>query len=76
MDVTDRGVHAGMGSRGPSQAEVLDLIRRADEHRLGQQFLAEGMQDAVAATFGVSAYVVDAARDHLARQSRRGKPGA
>lgn len=46
--------------------EILDLIRRADGHELGRDFLLHGALGAVAATFGVSAFLVDAARDHLA----------
>ena len=47
-------------------ADVIDLIRLADEHELGRDFLQKGAQDAVAATFGVHAFLVDAAREHLA----------
>ncbi|MDJ0520645.1 MAG: hypothetical protein QNJ90_01080 [Planctomycetota bacterium] len=50
----------------PNDAEVLELIRRAEAHELGRDFLAEGALDAVAATFGVHAFVVDAARERLA----------
>ena len=61
----DRGQHQGAGWR-PPEGDVLDLIRRAEEHELGRAFLAQGAQDAVAATFGVHAFVVDAARERLA----------
>jgi hypothetical protein len=61
----DRGQHVGPGWR-PREGEVLDLIRRAEEHELGRAFLAHGAQDAVAAVFGVHAFVVDAARERLA----------
>lgn len=47
-------------------SDVADLIRRADAHDLGRSFLLEGAQDSVAATFGVHAFVVDAARARLA----------
>ena len=50
----------------PEPEQVLELIRRAEQHELGSDFLAKGAPDAVAATFGVHAFLVDAARDHLA----------
>lgn len=50
----------------PDEGEVLELIRRAERHELGRDFLAKGALDAVAATFGVHAFVVDAARERLA----------
>ena len=43
-----------------------DLIERAKSHELGLEFLINGSLDAVAVTFGVHAFVVDEARDHLA----------
>ncbi len=49
------------------ETDVLALIRRAEEHDLGRDFLAEGALDAVAATFGVHAFLVDAARERLAQ---------
>ena len=49
----------------PSHAEVDDLIRRASNHRLGTRFLLDGALDAVAATFNIHAFVVDAAREVL-----------
>ena len=49
----------------PSRAEVDALIQRASDHRLGTRFLVDGALDAVAATFNVHAFVVDAARDLL-----------
>ncbi|MHC4108462.1 MAG: hypothetical protein ACYSTY_10300 [Planctomycetota bacterium] len=45
----------------PTAAEVDDLAG----HPLGTDFLANGALDAVAATFGVHAFVVDAAREAL-----------
>ena len=65
----DGGLHAAPweplrpAEVGP--ADVHALIQRADEHTLGRDFLLEGAQDAVSATFGVHAFVVDAARAHL-----------
>jgi len=50
----------------PTPEEVNALIRRADGHPLGKEFLRTGALDAVAATFGVHAFVVDAARERLA----------
>jgi len=65
---TDQGRHAAPWTNlSPSRADVRDLIERADEHSLGRDFLLEGAQDSVAATFGVHAFVVDAARAHLTR---------
>ena len=51
----------------PAETEVLALIRRAEEHELGREFLTEGALDSVAATFGVHAFLVDAARERLAQ---------
>lgn len=50
---------------GPGAGEVETLISRAQGHALGLDFLLRGAHDAVAVTFGVHAFVVDAARDHL-----------
>lgn len=49
----------------PTTRDVDDLVRRAAGHPLGTDFLANGAPDAVAATFGVHAFVVDAAREAL-----------
>ena len=49
----------------PSRAQVDALIQRASNHRLGTPFLIDGALDAVAATFNVHAFVVDAAREVL-----------
>jgi hypothetical protein len=59
-----RAVHQGFQ---PSATEVEDLITRAREHTLGVDFLKAGTLDAVSATFGVHAFIVDAARDRLAQ---------
>lgn len=68
-DAVDCGMHAApWESLRPTEvgaADVQALIQRADAHELGRDFLLEGAQDAVAATFGVHAFVVDAARAHL-----------
>lgn len=50
----------------PTAAEVDDLIRRAAGHPLGTDFLINGALDAVAATFSVHAFAVEAARRHAA----------
>ncbi len=57
---------------GDAEAEKVDaLLDVATEHELGLDFLLTGSLDAVAATFRVHAFVVDAARDRLKRQSPR-----
>ncbi len=53
----------------PTQNEVITLIDRAKSHDLGVDFLTNGALDAVAMTFGVHAFVVDAARDELANST-------
>jgi|TARA_B100000959_G_scaffold269536_1_gene315411 hypothetical protein len=53
----------------PTQNEVITLIDRAKSHDLGVDFLTNGALDAVAMTFGVHAFVVDAARDKLANST-------
>lgn len=52
----------------PTDDDLRALIRRADDHALGRDFLLHGALGAVAATFGVHAYVVDAVRDRLERE--------
>ena len=49
----------------PKRAEVDALIEKASNHPLGTRFLTDGALDAVAATFNVHAFVVDAAREVL-----------
>jgi len=49
----------------PSGFEVGSLIEEARRHPLGIEFLLEGELGAVAATFGVHAFTVDAARRRL-----------
>ena len=49
----------------PTSEEVQNLIERAKSHDLGIEFLVNGSLEAVAATFGVHAFVVDGARDRL-----------
>lgn len=58
---------------GPAPHEVDSLITRAKRHPLGLEFLLNGAHDAVAVTFGVHAFVVDAARDHV--KTSPGSPG-
>jgi hypothetical protein len=60
-----RSVPAPAACAKPAR-DVDDLLRRANEHPLGLDFLESGSLDAVAATFRVHAFVVDAARDVLA----------
>ena len=52
----------------PSPEEVDRLISRAEKHPLGLEFLEQGALDAVSATFETHAFVVDGARDRLARR--------
>ena len=49
----------------PTAVEVNVLVHRATAHPLGTRFLANGAIDAVAATFGVHAFVVDEARRRM-----------
>ena len=49
----------------PTAEEVNVLVHRATAHPLGTRFLANGAIDAVAATFGVHAFVVDEARRRI-----------
>ena len=49
----------------PTETEIQELIERANSHDLGIEFLLNGSLDAVAVTFGVHAFVIDAARDQL-----------
>ena len=49
----------------PNRAAVDALIQKASNHPLGTRFLTDGALDAVAATFKVHAFVVDAAREVL-----------
>ena len=49
----------------PCEDDVKALIAKAEGHELGTDFLATGALDSVAATFGVHAFVVDAARQTL-----------
>ncbi len=46
----------------PTTQEVNGLLQRAADHHLGTDFLVNGSLDSVAATFGVHAFTVDAAR--------------
>ena len=58
----------------PSRAEIDALIQRASDHRLGKGFLVDGSLDAVAATFSVHAFVVDAARETLIVSAKSNEP--
>ncbi len=55
----NRGVPAAYR---PTAAEIDELLRRASAHPLGRPYLADGALDSVAATFGVHAFAVEAAR--------------
>jgi len=55
----------------PTRDDVDRLIARAREHPFGLDFLRHGALDAVAATFGTHAFVVDAARERLAGPDTR-----
>ncbi len=57
--------HGVPGLYRPTVAEVDLLVQRATVHPLGTGFLVNGAIDAVAATFGVHAFVVDEARLRL-----------
>jgi len=54
-----------MGKYQPTASEIAKLMQQAANHPLGMKFLVEGSLDSVAATFGVHAFVVDAARESL-----------
>ncbi len=58
----------------PCRADIDALIQRASNHRLGKSFLVDGSLDAVAATFGVHAFVVDAARETLTVSAKSDEP--
>ena len=49
----------------PTKSEIAKLMQQVSEHPLGRNFLVDGALDSVAATFGVHAFVVDAARESL-----------
>ncbi len=58
----------------PTVEEVTVLVRQAASHPLGTQFLAKGAIDAVAATFGVHAFVVDEARRRMKDEAAAARP--
>ncbi len=49
----------------PTPNAIARLIDRAGRHPLGVTFLRDGSLDAVAATFGVHAFTIEAARARL-----------
>ncbi len=57
------------GRYRPTVEDVTVLVRQAASHPLGTQFLAKGAIDAVAATFGVHAFVVDEARRRMREEA-------
>ncbi len=64
--MTDNRVNQGVPGRYRPTADEVDLLlRRAAVHPLGTGFLVNGAIDAIAATFGVHAFVVDEARLRL-----------
>ena len=56
-------------TKKPTQIEIDTLIDIAKSHELGVEFLMNGALSAVAMTFNVHAFVVDAARDQLEKPS-------
>ena len=68
---TERVTPGLPGRYNPTAQEVQHLLRRAAEHPLGPEFLSRGALDAVSATFGVHAFVVEAARSALAAAVRQ-----
>ena len=69
--MTDPAVNHGLPRRyQPSAREIDGLLRRAEDHPLGTAFVLHGALDSVAATFGVHAFVVDAARKQAAGSGR------
>jgi hypothetical protein len=65
MNETTSATEGGRRGWAPDDAAITDLLRRVSDHPLGTDFLQFGTLDAVAVTFGVHAFVVDAARDAL-----------
>lgn len=63
--IPDSGAASVPSSFVPAKTEVESLIERARTHPMGTDFLVEGSLDAVAATFGVHAFTVERAREHL-----------
>ncbi len=64
--MTNNSSNQGVPGRyRPTAAEVDLLVRQAAAHPFGTGFLENGAIDAVAATFGVHAFVVDEARLRL-----------
>jgi hypothetical protein len=55
----------------PTPREIESLLKRATSHPLGTGFLVEGSLDAVAATFGVHAFVVEEARRRVSADAPR-----
>jgi hypothetical protein len=67
-EITNQGAFpVGTRHTKPTPDEVDRLIASAREHPLGIDFLRSGALDAVAATFKAHAFVVDAARERLAK---------
>jgi len=54
-----------LGKNQPTEIQITKLMQQASDHPMGKNFLVEGSLDAVAATFGVHAFVVEAARESL-----------
>lgn len=62
------------GRYRPTADEVDLLVRQAAAHPFGTGFLVNGAIDAVAATFGVHAFVVDEARLRLDGRAATTRP--
>lgn len=60
----------------PTVKEIKSLIKAAEKHPLGLDYLKFGSPDSVASTFRVHAFIVDSARDRLGRKRSGGGNGA
>lgn len=58
----------------PTKSEIAKLMQQVSDHPLGKNFLVDGALDSVAATFGVHAFVVDAARESLNSAAQIAEP--
>lgn len=63
-----------IGKYKPTATEITKLMKQVADHPLGTKFLVEGSLDSVSATFGVHAFVVDAARESLSSLPQRVEP--
>ena len=58
----------------PTKGEIAQLMQQVSDHPLGKNFLVNGALDSVAATFGVHAFVVEAARESLNSAAQIAEP--